>query len=118
LNAEGEFRTVDAQADAFARRDKNVIDALPMPIDAVAAVQILDPPTAGLGRNFSVDAAHKLIANAHRAAGVAPDAKGGRKDTSAGLHGLTQPHFDRPRGGQICGWRIRVHLEQIRLSND
>jgi hypothetical protein len=68
-----------------------------MPVDAVAAVQIPDPPAPGLWRNFSVDAAHELIANAHGAAGIAADAKGGRKSTGAVFHGLTQPHFDRPR---------------------
>jgi len=118
MNLEGEFGTLDTQADAFARRDKNAIHALPMPVDAVAAVQIPDPPTSGLRRNFSVDPAHKLVANAHGAAGIAADAKGGRKGTGAVFHGLTQPHFDGPRGGQTCGWRIGVHREQIRLSND
>ena len=97
LDMERKFRSIDAQADAFTRRDKNVIHALPMPVDTVAAVQILDPPTPGLRRNFSVDAAHKLIANAHSAAGIAADAKGGRECTGAVFHGLTQPHFDRPR---------------------
>jgi hypothetical protein len=118
MNLESEFRTLDAQADAFARRDKNAIHALPMPVDAVAAVQIPDPPTPGLRRNFSMDAAHKLIANAHSAAGIAADAKGGRKGTGAVFHGLTQPQFDRPWEGRTCGWRIGVHREQIRLSND
>lgn len=118
MNLEREFRTLDTQADTFVRSDKNVIHALPMPVDAVAAVQILDPPASGLRRNFSVDPAHKLVANAHGAAGIAADAKGGRKDTGAAFHGLTQPHFDRPRGGKTCGCRIGVHREQIRLSND
>jgi hypothetical protein len=100
---EQEFRTVDAQADAFARRDKNAIHALPMAVDAVAAVQIPDSPAPRLRRNFSVDAAHELIANAHGTAGIAADAKGGRKRTGAVFHGLTQPHFDRPRKGRTGG---------------
>lgn len=103
LKMEQEFRTVDAEPDAFVRSDEDVIHALAAAVDAVAAVQVLDPPSPWLGRNFSVDATHELVPNAHGAAGIAADAKGGRKHTGAVFHGLTQPHFDRPRGGRTCG---------------